>query len=408
LSRSAFGVLRHRDFLLLVGGTLISHTGDLLQSIAVSWLVFELTHSALKLALLGFCWMLPRLILGAVGGVVADRVDRRRLLIITQTVAMLQSIAFLLLVVSGRINYGQIVVLTVILGVADSLHFTARHAFVPLIVPREEVHRAVAINSAAINITQILGPSLGGVLVGILHVSGCLLINSISFVAILLALFAMRVRPNAAPPSEQSMLDQIGDGFRYVMARETLWVPVIMAYAVAALAMAFSRILPVFAGDVLHGGVGTYGKLQASLGVGAIVASLAVAVRGRGTLRRLYAAVFSLVGGLGVFAVSHSVKLSLLALAVVGGAQMVFRTTALAICHENTDDTYRGRVMSIFLLDYGLWSFGTLWLGWISDARGPTAAVLTGAGSCLAVVLAVARVARRRRLARDERLRLTG
>src|SRR5678815_899329 len=112
--RSPFSVLRHRDFLLLVSGTLVSHTGDLLQSMAVSWLVFELTHSAFKLGILGFCWMLPRLIFGAVGGVVADRVDRRRLLILTQSVAMLQSVAFLLLVVTGRITYGQIVFLTVV------------------------------------------------------------------------------------------------------------------------------------------------------------------------------------------------------------------------------------------------------------------------------------------------------
>jgi hypothetical protein len=173
--------------------------------------------------------------------------------------------------------------------------------------------------------------------------------------------------------------------------------------------MAFSRILPVFAGDVLHGGVGAYGQLQTALGVGAIAASLGVAVRGRGSIRRLYLAVASLVFALGVFALSHRLWLSLGALALVGGAQMVFRTTALALCHESTEDRYRGRVMSIFLLDYGLWSFGTLWLGAISDAHGPAAAVLTGAGSCLVVVLAVAWVAwRRRALAPDERLRLTG
>ena len=396
-SRSPFAVLRHRDFRLLVGGTLVSHTGDLLQSVAVSWLVFELTHSAFKLALLGFCWMLPRLVFGAIGGVIVDRVDRRRLLIGTQTVAMLQSIVFLLLVVSGRIDYGQIVFLTVVLGVADSLHFTARHAFVPLIVPREDLQAAVALNSAAMNLTQVIGPSLGGILVGLLHVSGCLFINSLSFVAILLALFVMRIRPTAKAPAELSMMTQVADGFRYVMEREALWVPVTMAYAVAGLAMAFSRILPVFAGDVLHGGVGTYGQLQTALGVGAIAASLGVAMRGGGRLNRLYVAVGVLVGALGVFALSHRLWISLLALALVGGAQMVFRTTALSLCHQATDDAYRGRVMSIFLLDYGLWSFGTLWLGWIADSRGPALAVLTGAGSCLLVVLLVAWLARRRR-----------
>jgi MFS family permease len=395
--RSPFAVLRHRDFLLLVGGTLVSHTGDLLQSMAVSWLVFELTHSALKLGILGFCWMLPRLIFGALGGVVADRVDRRRLLIITQTVAMLQSIAFLILVVTGHITYGQIVFLSIVLGIADSLHFTARHALVPLLVPRQDLQAAVALNSATMNLTQVLGPSLGGILVGLLHVSGCMLVNAISFVAILAALFAMRFRSVAVERHEQSVAAQIADGFRYVARRESLWVPVVMAYAVAALAMAFSRILPVFAGDVLHGGVGAYGKLQTAMGVGAIVASLGVAVRGGGSTRRLRIAVGGVVGALAVFALSHQLWLSLGALAVVGGSQMVFRTTALALCHEATEDSYRGRVMSIFLLDYGLWSFGTLWLGWISDHHGPAAAVLTGAGSCLLVVVSVVLIARARR-----------
>jgi MFS family permease len=396
--RSPFAVLRHRDFLLLVGGTLVSHTGDLLQSMAVSWLVFELTHSAFKLGLLGFAWMLPRLVFGALGGVVADRVDRRRLLIVTQTVAMLQSLVFLLLVVTGRITYGQIVFLTVVLGIADSLHFTARHALVPLLVPREELQTAVALNAATMNVTQVLGPSLGGILVGLLHVSGCLILNTFSFVAILVALFLMRFRSPAPEPHTQSVAAQIADGFRYVARRQALWVPVIMAYAMAALAMAFSRILPVFAGDVLHGGVRAYGQLQTALGAGAIAASLAVAVRGRGSLRRLYLAVAFVVGALGVFALSHNLWLSLFGLAIVGGAQMVFRTTALALCHEATEDAYRGRVMSIFLLDYGLWSFGTLWLGWICDAWGPSAAVLTGAGSCLCVVVAVALLARRKRV----------
>jgi MFS family permease len=396
--RSPFAVLRHRDFLLLVGGTLVSHTGDLLQSMAVSWLVWELTHSAFKLGLLGFCWMLPRLVFGAVGGVVADRVDRRRLLIITQTVAMLQSIVFLLLVVTGRITYGQIVLLTIVLGVADSLHFTARHALVPLLVPRHEMQSAVALNAATINVTQVLGPSLGGILVSALHVSGCLLINSLSFIAILGALLAMRFRSAAVERHEQTVLAQIIDGFRYVAHRQALWVPVIMAYAVAGLAMAFSRILPVFAGDVLHGGVRAYGQLQTALGAGAITASLAVAVRGRASLIRLYIGVGCVVGALAVFALSQSLWLSLAAMVVVGGAQMMFRTTALALCHEATEDTYRGRVMSIFLLDYGLWSFGTLWLGWISDAWGAPAAVLTGAGSCLCVVVAVVLIARRKQV----------
>jgi MFS family permease len=382
-----------------LAGTLVSHTGDLVQSMAVSWLVFQLTHSALKLGLIGFCWMLPRLLFGVVGGVIADRVDRRRLLIGTQVVAMLQSMACFALVVTGVISYSHLVVLTLVLGVADSLHFTARHALVAALVPPTELQAAVALHAAAVNVTQVIGPSLGGLLIGLVGISGCLLANVVSFAAILGALLLMRWRPTLRPVHRPPMAAELVEGLRYVAAREALWVPTAIAYGVAALAMAFTRLLPVFATDVLHAGVRGYGWLQTAPGVGAIVASLAVAARGRyvAALRRVYGSVLALVGALAVFAVAGRLALSLAALVIVGGAQMVFRTTAIAACHEATDDAHRGRVISIFLLDYGLWSFGTLWLGWLCDARGPTVAVLTGAGSCLAVTAVVAWIARRRR-----------
>lgn len=399
--RSGWAVLRHRDFKLLVGGTLVSHTGDILQNMAVQWLVFQLTHSAFKLGIIGFCWMIPRLVLGALGGVIADRVDRRRLLIVTQTIAMAQSLIMFALVVTGRITFAELVVLTVVLGIADSLHFTARHAFVPLLVPPDELQSAVALNSATMNLTQILGPSLGGIMIGLVGTSGCLAVNAASFVAILLALFAMNWRPVARPAPQTSLLAELIDGFRHVGARERLWVPIGIAYAVAGLAMAFSRILPVYA-VALDVGERGFGWLQTAPGVGAIVASLAIAARGKrpGAFKRLYLAVGVLVAALGLFAEPRNMQVALFALAVVGGAQMVFRTTAIAMCHEATDDAHRGRVMSIFLLDYGLWSFGTLWLGWLCDARGPAVAVLTGAGSCLAVTAAVAYMASVRRRTR--------
>jgi hypothetical protein len=234
---------------------------------------------------------------------------------------------------------------------------------------------------------------------GLVGVSGWLLINTLSFVAILLALAGLKWRPRLAEVRPRaSMGEELRDGLRYVTERESLWVPVAIGYAVAALAMAFTRLLPVYASEVLRVGVRGYGALQAAPGLGAILASLAVAARGSrpGALRRLFVSVGVLVAGLGLFAGSRQLTPSLLALALVGGAQMTFRATALALCHQATDDAHRGRVMSIFLLDYGLWSFGTLWLGWLCDAYGPVVAVLTGAGSCLLVTATVAWASHRR------------
>ena len=365
---------------------------------AQSWLVFQLTGSAAKLGLTGFCQLVPRLVLGAVGGVLVDRFDRRRLLLVTQTAAMLQSILFWALVVTHRITFGEILCLTLVLGVADTLNLTARHALIPALVPPAELQAGVALNSAGMNLTQVIGPSLGGVLLGIVGVSGCLALNAVSFLGILGALFAMRWRPRAGDRIRRPVRDELAEGIRYVRSREALWVPILIAYGVAALAMAYSRLLPVFATDVLHAGVRGYGWLLAAPGVGALCASLAVAARGRrpGARRRLYLAVATLVTGLSIFALSGVMWVSLAALTAVGAAQMVFRTTALASVHEAVEDSHRGRVISIFLLDYGLWSFGTLWLGLLCDTHGPSFAVLTGALSCLVVTATIAVVARTR------------
>jgi MFS family permease len=362
---------------------------------AQSWLVFQLTGSAAKLGLVGFCQLLPRLVLGAVGGVIVDRVDRRRLLLVTQTVAMVQSILFWLLVITHRITFGEIIGLTFVLGIADTLNLTARHTLIPALVPPAELQAGVALNSAGMNLTQVIGPSLGGVLLGLVGVSGCLALNAVSFLAILGALFAMKWRPRPGDQKRRNVTDELAEGLRYVRRREALWVPILVAYGVAALAMAYSRLLPVFATDVLHAGVREYGWLLAAPGLGAMCASLVVAARGRrpGARRRLFLAVGALVTGLCIFAVSHVLYVSLIALTAVGAAQMVFRTTALASCHEAVEDSHRGRVISIFLLDYGLWSFGTLWLGVLCETHGPTFAVLTGALSCLVVTCVVGAVA---------------
>jgi predicted MFS family arabinose efflux permease len=239
------------------------------------------------------------------------------------------------------------------------------------------------------------------VLLGLVGVPACLAINAVSFLAIVGALLAMRWRPTVPLRPRGGVGDELAEGIRYVREREALWVPILVAYAVAALAMAYSRLLPVVATDVLRAGVREYGWLLAAPGVGALAASLWVAARGRrvGARRRLYRSVAAIVGALCLFALSRRLMVSLAALAVVGGAQMVFRTTAMALLHEATEDTHRGRVVSIFLLDYGLWSFGTLWLGVLCDAHGPTFAVLAGALSCLVVVAAIVIFARQRRRA---------
>jgi predicted MFS family arabinose efflux permease len=311
---------------------------------------------------------------------------------------MLQSVTLFTLVATGTVAYWHIVLLALLLGLSDTLHLTARHALIPLLVSPGQVPRAVAINSAGMNLTQVLGPSLGGLLLGLVGTAGCLAINAVSFLAIFAALFFMRWRPAPVTRAPTGVVRDLREGVDYVRAREQLWVPMILAWCVAALAMAYTRLLPLFASDVLHGGERLYGIMLASPGLGAVLASLGVARRGQQPSRKvMYYATFSLVAGLLAFAGSRSVALSLLALATVGGAQMVFRTMAIASLHQATDDAHRGRVLAIFLLDYGLWSFGTLWLGFLAELSSPPIAVAVGALSCLTGALVVAWVSRRLR-----------
>src|SRR5262245_12506243 len=209
--------LRHRDFRLLFFGTSLSHVGDFIQAMAQSWLVWTLTSSPFLLGVVGFCQALPRLLLGAVGGAIVDRVERRRLLISTQVLAMIQAFLFWALVYFDRIQFWHILVLVLFLGTVNTISQTARHSLINNLVPRADLMNAIALNSSLANLAKIAGPSLGGVLISIIGVAGCLFVNALSFLTISGTLIVMkfpvvRIRTREEAPFWQ----EVSEGYRFL------------------------------------------------------------------------------------------------------------------------------------------------------------------------------------------------
>lgn len=383
--------LRHRNFRLLFWGTSLSHVGDFVQAMAQSWLVWTLTQSPFLLGVIGFCQALPRLLLGAVGGAIVDRLERRRLLVSTQILAMAQAFCFWLLVYFDLIQFWHITVLVLFLGTVNTLNQTARHSLINNLVPREDLMNAIALNSSLANFAKIVGPSLGGVLISIIGIAGCLFVNAISFVAIIATLLVMEFpsikgRENQETPFWQ----EVSEGYQYLRGQRRLWSVILLTYGVALVGTPYSRFLPVIATDVLHAGPTTFGLLLASPGIGAVISGLGIAALGRVRRRSHFVAmsVYAFSFALMMFSFSRSLPLSMLFLALVGASNIAFRAVANSIVQMETPPELLGRMLSLFFMDKGLWSFGTLFIGAIAHAFGtPRAITISGVACALAASL---------------------
>ncbi len=373
--------LRFRNFRLLFIGTVISNTGDFMQAMAQGWLVWTMTGSPFLLGLIGFGQALPRLLLGAIGGAIVDRLDRRRLLVVTQNLAMVQAFVFWGLVYFELINFWHIFFLVLFLGTVNTLNQTARQSLINSLVPRDELMNAIALNSSVVNLSKVIGPSLGGLLISIVGVDGCLLVNAVSFLAIIFSLLMMELPQWQREKGEENFWQEISEGYSYIRTNNRVFSVLFLAYVVALIGSPYSRFLPVFASDVLHAGPLGFGLLLAAPGVGAVVSALCLAsmgnIRRRGSFIYFSVFVFSLF--LVLFSFSRSMPLSLFCLAVVGSSYIAFRAVANTTIQMETPPHLLGRILSLFLMDKGLWSFGTLFIGAVASLIGtPWAITLSG------------------------------
>lgn len=368
---SLWAPLAHRNFRLLWVGFVTSQAGDIIQMLAQAWLVVELTGSAARLGLLAAAQALPRLLLGLFAGVLVDRVDRRRLLLATQSLAALQSGVFLALQLTHRVTYASLLALALALGVLDALNLTARAALMPTLVPRPMIPRAVALQALGVNVTQLVGPSLGGVLLASVGVEGCLVANLVSFSALVVSLLAMRLPAREAGAGDGgSVGDALREGLAYLRAHPALRASIALAYLLGVFGMPLVRLLPLYARVVLDASPRGYGALAAASGVGALLASLLVTARSsRATVPRnivVSGVLFSVA--VIAFGYTRHPLAAAACLVCFGGSQMAFRSAVMTRIQTEVPDRLRGRVVSVLAMDFALWSLGAAALGAAVDA----------------------------------------
>jgi MFS family permease len=392
--------LRYRNYRLLFVGTSLSHVGDFVQAMAQSWMVWTMTGSPFLLGLVGFCQAVPRLLLGAVGGALVDRLERRRLLLATQILAMAQAFGFWALVYFELIQFWHVLVLVLFLGTVNTLNQTARHSLINGMVPREHLMNAIALNSSLANLAKILGPSLGGVLITLIGVAGCLFVNALSFLAIIVTLVMMKFPVLTASTGEQgSFWYDVREGYEFLRGHQRLFALILLTYAVALVGSPYTRFLPIFATDVLHAGPSTFGLLLAAPAVGAVLAGLGIASLGRVRRRMHFVAVsvyaFSFL--LVLFSFSRTLPLSMLFLILVGASNIAFRAVANGMIQMETPPQLLGRVLSLFFMDKGLWSFGTLFIGGVAHWLGTPRAIAISGVACAFAASALLYQQRQRR-----------
>jgi MFS family permease len=387
-----FAALRHRNYRLLMIGTLAGHTGDWMDQVVLNWLVWSLTHNPVDLAILNACRALPSLAFALVGGALADRFDRRRLLQATQLAGLALALLLAALVGAGLVQLWQVFAVAALRGVVRAFNLPTRQALISELVPRDDLMNAVALNSATANLTRIMGAALGGILVGLIGVAACLLLNALTFAVMIAALARMTLPPRPAATGHAPLLRAVGDGLRYIGREPALRGLVLTGLAPMVFGMPYLALLPVFADEVLQVGAGGYGAMVAMTGVGAVVGALVVASLGR--FRRKGALMLAVLAGFGLlltlFALSRWAPLSLALLVGVGGAATAYNTINNTLLQGHSDDEMRGRVLSVFHLDRGLVPLGTLAAGLAAGVIGTPAALATMGLIVVALAAAVA------------------
>jgi MFS family permease len=379
--------LRHSNFRLFFAGQLISLIGTWMQQVAQSWLIYRLTHSALLLGGIGFAGQIPVFILGPIGGHVADRFDRRRVLLITQSASMFLASVLAALTLSGRVREWHLFVLAALLGVVNAFDIPARQAFLVQLVEREDLINAIALNSSMFNGARIVGPAVAGLLVAAIGEGWCFFANAISYIAVIIGLMMIST-PRFVAQAGRSVWANIAEGFRFVGKTAPVRALLLLIGAVSFTALPYTVLMPVFADKIFHSGARGLGILMGASGTGALLGSLLLATRStvKGLGRWIAAACMIFGVALTAFALSRSFALSAALLVIAGGAMMVQMASSNTLIQSMVPDELRGRVMSVYTMMFmGMGPFGALLAGSIADRIG---APLTVAGGGVITVLA--------------------
>jgi MFS family permease len=393
--RTFASLRRHRNYRLFFTGQVISVSGTWMQNIALAWLVVELTSSPLAVGALAFCRFLPFTVFGLVAGVVADRIDNRRLVIGTQATSMAFSAILAVLVLTGSETLWLVYVLAALSGTALVFDAPGRHALTFQMVGRDELPNAVALNAGLFNASRVVGPALAGVLIAAFGVGVCFAINTVTFLAVLAGLVLMReeelvpVARSATPPT---MMRGIREGLAWVLRSPELRLVLAIVTVVSTVGFNFHVILPLLASDTLDTGPGVFGVLSACFGGGALVGALLSAALGRASWKVLVAGTAGFSLSLLALAPLATVWLCAVLLFVTGVCFTLWTSNANAILQLRAPDHLRGRVVSLYLWAFaGLAPIGGLFAGWLTEVGGTQLAFTVAGSTGLLIALAAAR-----------------
>jgi MFS family permease len=377
--------LRHRNFQLFFSGQLISLIGTWMQSVAQSWLVYRLTGSSLLLGSVGFASQIPVFLVAPLGGIVADRQNRQRIVICTQVASMLLACVLATLTLTGIVQVWHIFVLASLLGVVNAFDIPGRQSFLVDMVGKEDLMNAIALNSSLFNGARIIGPAIAGILVARIGEGWCFFANAISYIAVITGLLMMRVQSRSHRASG-SPLAHIIEGFRFVRQTGPIRAILRLLGLVSLVAMPYTVLMPVLADKILHGGARGLGILMGATGVGALLGALTLAtrtdVRGLGRWVALSCGGFGL--SLLLFSLSRNFWLSVALLLPVGFSMMLQMSSSNTLIQAMVPDHLRGRVMAVYSMMFmGMAPFGALMGGALAERLGAPLTVSIGAVACL-------------------------
>ena len=392
-ARPRLGALAHRNFRLFFFGQGISLIGTWMQSVALGWLVLDLTNSPFAVGLNSALRSLGVLLFTLYAGVVVDRVDKRRLIVLTQLLQMVEGLALAILVWTHTIATWQVMVLAVGFGIVNAFDIPGRQAFIVELVGKNDLMNAIALNSSMFNAARIVGPAVGGVLIGAAGIGACFFINGVSYIAVIAGLLAIRLTPAPHGPPHASAWEGFRAGLGFIWSEPRVRALMVLVAVFSVLGFPVLVLMPVIARDVLHTDARGYGVLMAAVGVGAMLGALGLALTGQRTRK----GPALLIGGaaygalLIAFAASRAFLLALLLLALAGWAMIVTTALANTLLQTIVPDALRGRVMAFYAFVFvGMAPLGAFQAGLVGEHAGAPFAIGVGGAGCLVAVLLAA------------------
>lgn len=385
--KSTFRSLRYRNYRLFFYGQSVSLIGTWIQRITTPWLVYDLTHSAFMLGLVGFAGQIPTFLISPIAGVMTDRWNRYHLLIFTQIAAMIQAFVLAFLYLTGTIEVWHIVLLSVFLGCVNAFDVPARQSFViEMVEKKEDLPNAIALNSSMVNGARLLGPSIAGLLIAFTGEGICFLINGLSYIFVILSLSLMNIVPKKPMVQNKQVMKNLKEGFNYTFGFAPIRYIILLLALVSLMGMPYTVLMPVFSKEILHGNAHTFGFLMGASGLGALMGALYLAsrksVRGLGKLIPQATVLFGL--GLIAFSFSRYYLLSLALMVAIGLGMMLQMACSNTILQTIVEDEKRGRVMSFFTMAFmGTAPFGSFMAGSLASSIGVSNTLLFGGASCI-------------------------